>query len=393
MPPSIHSKKYSPSKSSIWTKCALSTLLNQGDDSFDSEAALFGTESHELAKTELAEALHVIDYEEDVVSSEELKKKLPRYNEDMQAIVDYYREAGVNLFNYYKNQTGEDPLVYLETHIDMDFDDTAGGTLDFGLYSSKDGGTIVVGDLKTGRKPLMAYDPENKKNPNSQLGLYAIYFYESVIKGLYPVKNVRLIIYQPVINNTNEYSLSLEDLLKYKEEVIIPAVLKTKVKDLEANAGSHCGYCAGRYVCTKYHESNLAIGDAVSKPIEEFSDEQIEEILPKLDAFIKYAEDLKEYAVIKAKEGHKWKGLKLVPSKVSRKISDEEKVKKILEENGINPNSPGKLLGITEIQKKLGKEKFKELISPYVVLQESALILVPESDPREEVVVTNKEEK
>ncbi len=391
--PQIHSKKYSPSKSAIWTKCALSTLLNQGDDSFDSEQALFGSESHELARSELAEALHVTDYEEDIVSSKELKKKLPRYNDDMQAIVDYYRDASVNLFNYYKNQTGEEPLVYLETHIDMDFDDTAGGTLDFGLYSSKDGGTIVVGDLKTGRRPVMAYDPENKKNPNSQLGLYAIFFYESVIKGLYPVKNVRLIIYQPVINNTNEYSLSLEDLLKYKEEVIIPAVLKTKVKDLEANAGSHCAYCAGRHICTKYHEANLAIGDAVSKPLEQFSDSEIEAILPKLDAFIKYAEDLKDYAIEKAKSGHKWKGLKLVPSKISRKISDEEKVKKILEECGINPNSPGKLLGITEIQKKLGKEKFKELISPYVVLQESALILVPESDPREEVVVTNKEDK
>ena len=391
--PQIHSKKYSPSKSAIWTKCALSTLLNQGDDSFDSEQAQFGSESHELARSELAEALHVTDYEEDVVSSEELKKKLPRYNDDMQAIVDYYREAGVNLFNYYKNQTGEEPLVFLETHIDMDFDETAGGTLDFGLYSSKDGGTIVVGDLKTGRRPIMACDPENKKNPNSQLGLYAIYFYESVIKGLYPVKNVRLIIYQPVINNTNEYSLSLEDLLKYKEEVIIPAVLKTKVNDLEAKAGSHCGYCAGRHVCVKYHESNLAIGESISKPIEEFSDEQIEAILPKLDAFLKYAEDLKDYAIEKAKSGHKWKGLKLVPSKISRKISDEEKVKKILEECGINPNSPGKILGITEIQKKLGKEKFKELISPYIVLQESALILVPESDPRDEVVVTNKEEK
>ena len=81
-----------------------------------------------------------------------------------------------------------------------------------------------------------------------------------------------------------------------------------------------------------------------------------------------------------------------MPSKVSRKISDEEKVKEILEKCGVNPTSPGKLLGITEIQKKLGKEKFKELISPYVVLQESALILVPESDPREEVVISNKEE-
>ena len=200
--PLIHSKKYSPSKSAIWTKCALSTLLNQGDDSFDSEVAQFGSESHELAKAELAEALHVKDYEEDAVSSEELKKKLPHYNDDMQSIVDYYREAGVNLFNFYKGKSGEDPLVYLETHIDMDFDETAGGTLDFGLYSPSDGGTIVVADLKTGRKPVMAYDSESK-HPNTQIGLYAIYFYESVIKGLYPVKNVRLIIYQPVINNTN----------------------------------------------------------------------------------------------------------------------------------------------------------------------------------------------
>ena len=298
----------------------------------------------------------------------------------------------MNLFNFYKGKSGEDPLVYLETHIDMDFDETAGGTLDFGLYSSADGGTIVVEDLKTGRKPIYAYSYEDN-HINTQLGLYAVYFYESVIKGLYPVKNVRLIIHQPVINNINEYSLSLEDLIKFKEEVIIPAVLKTRVKDLEANAGSHCAYCAGRYVCTKYHEANLAIGDVVSKPLDQFTDSDIEAILPKLDAFIKYAEDLKDYAIEKAKSGHKWKGLKLVPSKVSRKISDEEKVKEILEKCGINPTSPGKLLGITEIQKKLGKEKFKELISPYIVLQESTLILVPESDPRQEAIIEiNKEE-
>ena len=112
-----------------------------------------------------------------------------------------------------------------------------------------------------------------------------------------------------------------------------------------------------------------------------------------LSDVIKYAEDLKDYAVEKAKSGHKWKGLKLVPSKVSRKISDESKVKEILENCGINPTSPGKLLGITEIQKKLGKEKFKELISPYIVLQESSLILVPNQDPREEVNVNQIQEE
>ena len=393
MPPSIHSKKYSPSKSAIWTKCALSTLLNQGDDSFDSEAAIFGSECHELGQRLLEKALNIINYDEEPISIEELKKKFTQHNEDMDIIANGYCDSGVKLFDYYKKKAGEDPLIYLETHIDMDFDETAGGTLDFGLYSSADGGTIVVEDLKTGRKPVYAFDYENN-HINTQLGLYAVYFYESVIKGLYPVKNVRLIIHQPVINNINEYSLSLDELLKFKEEIILPAVAKTKVKDLEANAGNHCSYCSGRHICVKYNNTNLALGEEISKPIDQFTDDQIEEILPKLDAFIKYAEDLKDYAIEKAKAGHKWKGLKLVPSKVSRKISDEEKVKKILENEGINPTSPGKLLGITEIQKKLGKEKFKDLISPYIVLQESALILVPESDPRQEAVIeTNKEEK
>ena len=389
MPPKIHSKKYSPSKSSIWTKCPFSTLVNQGDDSFDSDAAIFGTECHELGQRLVEQSLNIKNYDEEQIPVEELKKKLTHYNDDMEVVANSYANAVTNIYDYYKKKTSYEPLLFLETHIDMDFDETAGGTLDMGLYSEDDGGTIVIADLKTGRKPVYAKDLETG-NPNTQLGLYAIYFYESVIKGLYPVKNVRLIIYQPVINNTNEHTLSLTDLLKFKDEVIIPAVEKTKVNILEANAGSHCAYCAGRHVCTKYHESNLEIGVEISQPIEEFKDEDIEKILPKLDAFIKYAEDLKAYAIDKAKNGRKWKGLKLVPSKVSRKISDEEKVKKILENCGINPVSPGKLLGITEIQKLIGKEKFKELISPYVVYQESALILVPESDPRKEATI-NKE--
>ena len=64
-----------------------------------------------------------------------------------------------------------------------------------------------------------------------------------------------------------------------------------------------------------------------------------------------------------------------------------------MENNGISPLNPGKLLGITEITKKLGKEKFKELISPYVELVESSLILVPESDPRNEAVINKPQEE
>ncbi len=391
MPPVTHSKKYSPSKSSIWTRCALSTLLNQGDESYG-DAAIFGTQCHELGQKLIEKALGITNYDEEVKDIEEVKKGLDHYDDDMESIANSYADSVVKLFEFYKSISFEKPLIFIEQHIDTDFDESSGGTLDLGLYSDADGGTIVVEDLKTGRKPVSAKDLE-RGGPNSQLGIYALYFYESVIKDLYPVKNVRLIIHQPLIGNNNEYSMSLEELLKFKEEILIPAVLKTKVSNLEAKAGAHCEYCVGRHVCRTYHETNQKIGEEISKPIDQFTDEEIEAIIPKLDAFIKYAEDLKEYATKKAQEGHKWKGYKLVPSKVTRKITNEEKVKEILENNGISPLNPGKLLGITEITKKLGKEKFKELISPYVELVESSLILVPESDPRNEAVINKPQEE
>ena len=391
MPPAIHSKKYSPSKSSIWTRCALSTLLNQGDE-VQGEAAIFGTQCHELGQRKIEKALNITNYDEEVKDIEEVKKSLDHYDDDMESISESYADTAVKLFDYYKSVSFDKPLLFIEQYINTDFDESSGGTLDLGLYSDADGGTLVVVDLKTGRKPVYAKDLE-RGGPNSQLGIYALYFYESIIKGLYPVKNVRLIIHQPLIGNNNEFTLSLEDLLKFKEEVLIPAVLKTKVSDLEAKAGAHCEYCVGRHVCKTYHETNLEIGEQISKPIENFTLDEIEAIIPKLDSFAKYVEDLKEYVIKKAQEGHKFKGYKLVPSKVTRKIINEEKVKEILENNGISPLNPGKLLGITEITKKLGKEKFKELISPYVELVESSLILVPESDPRKEAVINKVQEE
>ena len=391
MPPVTHSKKYSPSKSSIWTRCALSTLLNQGDETYG-DAAIFGTQCHELGQRLIEKALNITNYDEESKDIEEVKKSLDHYDEDMESIVNSYADSAVKLFDYYKSISFDKPLLYLEQFITTDFDEKSGGTLDLGLYSDADGGTIVVEDLKTGRKPVYAKDLE-RGGPNSQLAIYALYFYESIIKGLYPVKNIRLIIHQPLIGNNNEFSLTLDELLKFKEEILVPAVLKTKVSNLEAKAGAHCEYCAGRHVCRTYNETNQEIGEEISKPVEEFSVEELESVLPKLDSFIKYAEDLKEYCIKLAQEGHKFKGYKLVHSKVTRKITDEEKVKEILENNGISPLNPGKLLGITEITKKLGKEKFKELISPYVELIESSLILVPESDPRKEAVINKQEDK
>ena len=49
------------------------------------------------------------------------------------------------------------------------------GTLDCGIISTTNGGTLTVIDLKTGRIPVNTFDEETGLF-NSQLGIYALYF-------------------------------------------------------------------------------------------------------------------------------------------------------------------------------------------------------------------------
>ena len=123
------------------------------------------------------------------------------------------------------------------------------------------------------------------------------------------------------------------------------------------------------------------------------SDEKIEEFLPKLDDYIRYANELKEFAINRAKNGHKWNGFKLVHARVSRKVTDEAGLIKACEEIGIDPYSAQKVAGITELTKRIGKDKVTSIIGPYITMQTGSMILVPETDPREEVTTIEKGEK
>ena len=384
MTPSKHSKKYAPSKSSTWLVCGLSTLLNDGSSNESNEASIFGSQCHELGASLICKSLKIINYDEETKSPEEVIKELDKYTPEMQEIADGYANFVVNAVEYEKRRSNSDPLVVVEQFLEMPFDEDAGGTLDFGMISSYKGGTLTVIDLKTGRIPVMAYD-EATGNFNSQLGIYALYFYKAY-KDIYPVKNVRLVIYQPVINNTNEHEMPIEDLLAFESEVLLPAVERSKLANPPAVVNPMCKYCAGKAICPTRNKENMEVAKSMEKPVEMLTDAEIEELLPKLDEIIQYATDVKDFAMKKAMNGHKWKGYKLVHSKVQRKISDESAVAKLLVEKGYNPYANQKLASITELTKRLGgKDKFNELCGGYVVLQEGTIALVPNTDSREEI--------
>ncbi len=389
--PTIHSRKYSPSKSSTWLNCPLSTLFNDGTSQESSPQAEFGTQCHELGAALISKSLNLIDYDSEVKPIDELIKELDMYSDDMQEIADGYADFVINTIEFEKKRSDIEPLVVIEQHLDMNFDDDAGGTLDCGIISSVDGGTLTVIDLKTGRGPVYAFDSEAGQF-NTQLGIYALYFHKAY-KDLYPVKKVRLVIYQPVISNTNDYEMSIDELLQFESDILIPAVERTKENNPEATPGKYCRYCAGKAICAKRAETNMETIQQTTKPVATLTDTEIEALLPKLYEMIQFAEDMKEFALKKAINGHKWSNFKLVHSKGSRKITNEEAVIKACEGAKIDPYAPKKVAGITELTKRIGKDKINNLIGAYITMQAGSIVLVPKTDPREEATIIEEGDK
>lgn len=383
--PSSHSRKYSPSKSNAWLNCPLSTLLNDGASQETNEAAEFGTQCHELGASLICKSLKIVDYEHEQKPIEELIKELPLYSGEMHDIASGYADFVINTLEFEKKRSDKEPLIVIEQQLDMDFDEDAKGTLDCGIISSVNGGTLTVIDLKTGRLKVQAYDYEAKRF-NSQLGIYALYFYKAY-KDLYPIKRVRLVIYQPVISNTNDYEMPIEELLDFETNVLIPAVAKTKVDSPEAHSGPYCKYCAGKAICAERARANMSIVKDATKQVATLTDDEILELFPKMEELISFAEDIKDFVLKKALNGFKWRGLKLVKGKITRKVGNEEAVIKICQERGIDPYSAKKLAGITELTKRFGKKEFNELVGPYIVVQEAQPVLVSEDDPREEIKI------
>ena len=97
-------------------------------------------------------------------------------------------------------------------------------------------------------------------------------------------------------------------------------------------------------------------------------------------------------ALKKAMNGHSWSNFKLVHSRGTRKIVDEEAVIKICKEAGIDPFVKSKLAGITELTKRIGKDKINGLIGPYINMQAGSVVLVPRNDPREEATIKKEGE-
>ena len=118
------------------------------------------------------------------------------------------------------------------------------------------------------------------------------------------------------------------------------------------------------------------------------SDEEIGVVLSKVDELTAWVGDIKDYALSEAvSSGKRWPGHKVVEGRSSRKYRDEAKVADaILATGSFNEQDifTKELLGITAMEKLLGKKQFGALLEHLIVKAPGKPALVPLSDKRPE---------
>lgn len=280
----------------------------------------------------------------------------------------------------YARSVCKDPLILLEQRLDYSPWVKEGfGTGDILIITDA---YIEVLDLKGGKGVAV-----NAKG-NSQFRLYMLGALNQYGHIYGPTKMIGTVI-QPRLNNYDSEELDVAELLEWAADEVVPAAQLAWEGKGDFVAGSHCseGFCKARATCSARAEHNLELARqdfALTAP-ELLTDEQIAKVLEKSAEAIKWMGDVKEFALEQAIAGREFPGFKLVEGRSTRSYANQDAVAAALRAAGFSDAViyERSLLGITAMEKAIGKKKFAELLSTLVVKPSGKPTLAPVTDTRE----------
>ena len=362
MPPKGHAI-LSASSSDRWLHCPPSARLCETYEDKGSDYAAEGTDAHELCEYKLKRALGM--------DTSDPTENLTWYNEEMEDCANGYAAYILEMVEAAKESCA-DPKVLIEQRVDFSHWVEHGfGTVDCIIIAD---GTLRICDYKHGLGVLV------DATDNPQMKCYALGALE-LFDDIYDIDNVSMTIYQPRRQNISTFEISKDALYKWADEVLKPTADLAFAGDGNFLCGEWCGFCKAKHECRARAESNLTLAQYDFKFPPLLEDSEIEYILSRADELVAWASDIKEYALQQAISGKEWAGWKLVEGRSNRKYSNEEAVIQVVTDAGFDPYEK-KLLGITAMQKRLGKSRFDELLTAYIEKPQGKPTLVPESDKR-----------
>ena len=355
----------SASSSERWLNCPPSARLCEAYEDKGSDYAAEGTDAHALCEFRLKQALGI--------PADDPIENLSWYNEEMEDCAAGYAAYVSELLETAK-QTCADPVILIEQRVDFSrWVQDGFGTADCIVIAD---GVLNICDYKNGQGCLVLAE----RNP--QMMLYALGALE-IFDGIYDIDTVRMTIYQPRKSNISVYEMDKADLYEWANSELTQKAQLAYEGQGSFSCGEWCRFCKAKAECRERAEANLALARYEFQTPALLADEEIADILGKVDALTAWAADVKEYALQQAVSGTAFPGWKLVEGRSNRKYTSEAAVAAAVEGAGFDPYEK-KLLGITAMQKLLGKSRFEELLAPYIEKPQGKPTLVRSSDKRPE---------
>lgn len=362
MPPEKHAK-LSASSAHRWMNCNPSANLEREFANRTSEAAAEGSAAHALCEHKLRKALKMRS-----------TRPVSKYDSDeMEMYTDSYVEFVLEQIEVAKQHCA-DPFVLIEQRLDFSCYVPDGfGTGDCLIVADK---LLHIIDFKYGLGVLV----DAEENP--QMMLYALGALR-LFDALYDIDTISMSIFQPRRENVSTWTITVAELEEWAEKTLRPKAELAFKGEGEFNPGPWCTFCKAAVKCRARAEEKLALAQYEFAKPPLLTDEEIEDILSRLDDLTKWANEIAAYAQDAAiNHGKQWNGFKLVEGRSIRKYSDETAVVAAATAAGYRDIYKKSLIPITEMEKLMGKKTFSEVLGGLVIKPQGKPTLVPASDKR-----------
>lgn len=373
------------SSSHRWLACPGSIRMSEGIPKTTSIYAQEGTAAHTLAEMCLRNGKTAAHRIGTIIINND--GSTHTVTEAMAEAVDQY----VELVKAEYAAAGKGAVLLYEQKFKLDW-------LYPGLFGTNDAmvgepfGTLKVYDYKHGAG--VAVDAED----NTQ----AMYYGLGAIKDKATAagyEDVELVIVQPrahhALGPVRRHKLSVDELLKWGQEVLLPGAKATEDPNAPLAAGEHCRFCPALAICPEQKKNAVAVAQTVFAPVptappppEALTYTELKKILDASDmveawlsACRSHVRNLLETGMAKAED----LGYKLIKGRATRKWTDEKAAEEwltaMLEDDAYVPR---KLVSPAQAEKVLKGAEAKKAIKG-MVEEHRGTQLAPLSDSREAV--------